>query len=93
VLAAGTVGTVVATRVLYPMIEPYASGMLDVGDGTVICWETCGNPNGTPALADRGRARRRECGGHLTPRRIALSFSVSGAADAARRTPVTPRWI
>jgi len=34
----------------YPAIEPYASGMLDVGDGQQIYWECSGNPNGTPAL-------------------------------------------
>lgn len=34
----------------YPPIEPYDSGMLDVGDGHEIYWECCGNPQGTPAL-------------------------------------------
>lgn len=28
----------------YPPIEPYASGLLDAGDGTAMYWETCGNP-------------------------------------------------
>ncbi|SBS79598.1 hypothetical protein MHPYR_820004 [uncultured Mycobacterium sp.] len=28
---------------LYPPIEPYDSGMLDVGDGNQIYWESCGN--------------------------------------------------
>lgn len=37
-------------RELYPPIEPYASGMLDVGDGHEISWETCGNPDGAPAV-------------------------------------------
>lgn len=31
-------------RVLYPSIEPYRSGLLDVGDGQQIWWEECGNP-------------------------------------------------
>ena len=31
-------------------IEPYDSGMLDVGDGQSIYWECCGNPAGKPAL-------------------------------------------
>ncbi|HLH26311.1 MAG TPA: prolyl aminopeptidase [Chloroflexota bacterium] len=31
-------------------IEPYASGMLAVGDGHRVYWECCGNPNGKPAL-------------------------------------------
>jgi proline iminopeptidase len=39
---------------LYDPIEPYASGMLDVGDGNSIYWETCGNPEGKPALALHG---------------------------------------
>jgi proline iminopeptidase len=34
----------------FPAIEPYDSGMLDVGDGHRIYWECCGNPNGKPAL-------------------------------------------
>ena len=35
---------------MYPPIEPYASGHLDVGDGQQIYWEECGNPEGKPAL-------------------------------------------
>ena len=38
----------------YPPIEPYATGMLDVGDGNSIYWETCGNPDGVPALIVHG---------------------------------------
>lgn len=38
-------------RELYPPVEPYTSGMLEVGDGNQIYWEACGNPNGKPALA------------------------------------------
>lgn len=37
-------------RTFYPEIEPYDSGMLDVGDGNSIYWETCGNPEGKPAV-------------------------------------------
>ena len=33
----------------YPEIEPYETGMLDVGDGNLVYWETCGNPAGKPA--------------------------------------------
>jgi len=33
-----------------PAIEPYESGMLEVGDGHHIYWECCGNPDGKPAL-------------------------------------------
>lgn len=35
---------------LYPDIEPYDQGMLEVSDGHRLYWETCGNPEGTPAL-------------------------------------------
>ncbi|MEU6035057.1 prolyl aminopeptidase [Actinomadura sp. NPDC047616] len=34
----------------YPPVEPYDSGLLDVGDGNEIYWETCGNPDGKPAV-------------------------------------------
>jgi proline iminopeptidase len=34
----------------YPAVEPYDSGLLDVGDGHEIYWETVGNPAGTPAV-------------------------------------------
>lgn len=35
---------------LYPEIEPYAHGMLDVGDGNQIYWEECGNAAGKPVV-------------------------------------------
>ena len=38
----------------FPAIEPYDSGMLDVGDGHRIYWECCGNPKGRPALYIHG---------------------------------------
>jgi len=34
----------------YPEIEPFASGLLDVGDGHEVYWETVGDPAGSPAL-------------------------------------------
>jgi proline iminopeptidase len=34
----------------YPAVEPYESGMLEVGDGNSVYWECVGNPAGTPAL-------------------------------------------
>ncbi len=37
-------------RTLYPPIEPYKSGHLDVGDGHSLYWELCGNPDGKPAV-------------------------------------------
>ena len=38
------------TGPLYPLIEPYASGMLEVGDGQQIYWEECGTPSGKPVV-------------------------------------------
>ncbi|MET7702761.1 prolyl aminopeptidase [Streptomyces sp. NPDC005485] len=39
---------------LYPEIEPYDHGMLDVEDGNRVYWETCGNPRGKPAVVLHG---------------------------------------
>lgn len=41
------------TRLSAP-IEPYDQGMLDVGDGNLVSWETCGNPDGKPAVVVHG---------------------------------------
>ncbi|WP_406316785.1 prolyl aminopeptidase [Streptosporangium sp. NBC_01639] len=38
----------------YPPIEPYDHGMLDTGDGNLVYWEVCGNPDGKPALVVHG---------------------------------------
>ncbi|GAB4587719.1 prolyl aminopeptidase [Nocardia sp. IFM 10818] len=37
-------------RTLYPPIEPYEQGLLDVGDGQQIYWEVSGNPAGKPVV-------------------------------------------
>lgn len=37
-------------RSFYPEIEPYDSGLLDVGDGQQVYWETSGNPDGKPVV-------------------------------------------
>jgi proline iminopeptidase len=37
-----------------PTVEPYETGMLDTGDGNSVYWETCGNPDGLPALILHG---------------------------------------
>lgn len=34
----------------YPPVGPTASGLLDVGDGYTLYWETVGNPGGLPAV-------------------------------------------
>ncbi|SHG92275.1 prolyl aminopeptidase [Streptoalloteichus hindustanus] len=50
-------------RALYPPIEPHDHGVLDVGDGQHVYWETCGNPHGKPVLFLHGGP-----GGGCTPR-------------------------
>lgn len=37
-------------RALYPPIEPYRTGLLEVGDGHSLYWELCGNPAGKPVV-------------------------------------------
>jgi len=39
---------------LYPEVEPYDSGMLDVGQGHSMYWEACGYHAGKPALFVHG---------------------------------------
>jgi len=39
-----------ALRQPYPPIEPFESGLLDVGDGHQVYWERCGNPRGKPVV-------------------------------------------
>jgi proline iminopeptidase len=39
-----------ARRGLYPEIEPYESGRLDVGDGHSLYWERCGTPGAKPVV-------------------------------------------
>jgi proline iminopeptidase len=39
---------------VYPEIEPYATGLLDAGDGNRVYWEECGAPGGKPALMVHG---------------------------------------
>ena len=35
---------------LFPPLEPYATGMLDVGGVHRLYWEQSGNPNGVPLV-------------------------------------------
>jgi proline iminopeptidase len=41
---------------LHPLIEPYDSGLPDVGDGNCVYWEVCGNPARKPAVVVHGAA-------------------------------------
>ena len=50
-------------RTLYPEIEPFESGMLDVGDGHTIYWERCGTRGAKPAVFLHGGP-----GGTISPK-------------------------
>jgi proline iminopeptidase len=50
-------------RTYYPEIEPYATGMLEVGDGQSIYWEESGDPEGKPVVFLHGGP-----GGATSPR-------------------------
>jgi proline iminopeptidase len=39
---------------LYPEIEPYDHGLLEVGDDHRVYWEACGEPGGKPAVVLHG---------------------------------------
>jgi proline iminopeptidase len=39
---------------LYPEVEPFDHGWLDVGEGNLVYWEECGSPEGKPALVLHG---------------------------------------
>ncbi len=39
---------------LYPMIEPYRTGMMDVGEGHTLYYEECGRADGVPIIALHG---------------------------------------
>ena len=39
---------------LYPEIEPYEHGLLEVGDDNSMYWEICGNPDGKPVVVLHG---------------------------------------
>jgi proline iminopeptidase len=41
-------------KILYPEIEPYDQGMLDVGDGNSIYWTVSGNPRGRSVIVLHG---------------------------------------
>ncbi|MFD4182349.1 prolyl aminopeptidase [Rhodococcus sp. NPDC058514] len=43
-----------STNGLYPAIEPFDQGMLEVGDGHRLYWEVSGNPDGKPVVALHG---------------------------------------
>ena len=50
-------------RILYPEIEPFETGILDVGDGHSVYWERIGTKGGKPAVFLHGGP-----GGGLSPK-------------------------
>lgn len=54
-------------RGLYPDVEPFDSGMLDVGDGHTIYWERCGTKGAKPAVFLHGGP-----GGGISPKHRCL---------------------
>jgi proline iminopeptidase len=52
--ADGTHSQAVRAGRLYPAIEPFMTGRLDVGDGHSMYFEQCGNPNGVPVAIVHG---------------------------------------
>jgi proline iminopeptidase len=54
-------------RSLYPPIEPYETGMLDVGEGHSIYYERCGTPGAKPAVFLHGGP-----GGTISPKHRSL---------------------
>lgn len=77
----------------YPEIEPYDHGMLDVGDGNHLYWETSGNPRGKPAVVlhgGPGLAPAPDCGATSIPPPTASSCSTSAAPAGHGPRPPTP---
>ncbi len=49
---------------LYPPTDPHDHGMLEVGDGNLVYWETRGDPDGKAALSDLRLSVHRRPIGH-----------------------------
>lgn len=78
-------------RTLYPELEPYATGMLDVGDGHSVYYERCGTPGATPAVFLHGgpvAAFRQAIVGCSIRHAMTCCCSTSGVAGNRRRMPV-----
>ena len=81
-------------RTLYPPIEPYETGRLDVGDGHSLYWERCGNPGRQAGRLPPRRPRRRLQPRPSPPvrsRRATTSCCSTSAAAAARRPHAVAR--
>ena len=64
----------------YPPIEPYDAGMLSVGDGHSIYWETVGSPDGVPAVYLHGGP-----GGGISPGSRRMFDPVTGQYESREK--------
>src|SRR5437870_8100230 len=79
---------------LYPEIEPYDQGILDVSDGNHIYWEVCGSPTGKPAVMFHGGPGSGCVAGwrrYLNRPHTAPCCLTSGAAAGAPPTRAIPQ--
>jgi hypothetical protein len=60
---------------LYPVIEPFSHGTLNVGDGQLVHWEVSGNPDGKPAVLLHGGP------GAPSPGLVHGRFDIGGPPD------------
>jgi proline iminopeptidase len=90
-------------RDFYPKIEPFASGMLDVGDGQSMYWEQSGNPLGKPVVFLHGGPGGGTNGNHrriFDPAKYRIVLldqrgcgkSTPNAADAAFSLAANTTW-
>jgi len=69
-------------------IEPDESGLLDVGDGQSIYWETSGNPDGKPAVFLQGGP-----GGATQPDHRRLFVPAKYRLELLRQDLSIERWL
>ena len=65
----------------YPAVEPDESGLLDVGAGSSLYWESVGNPAGVPVVYLHGG---REAAAPLAPGSISTPSLPRGVGRPAR---------
>jgi hypothetical protein len=74
----------------YPPIEPFAAGMLEVGDGQRVYWEGSGIRGASPrwrCMVDLAAVLHPADGAGSIRRVIGSFSSISAAVARARRTP------
>ena len=83
---------VVSGHRLFPEPQVYDHGLLDVGEGNLVYWETRGNPHGRPALVVHGgpgSGRRRGAHKGVDPEAFqVVLFDQRGCGDSKPLTLV-----